>query len=395
MRIDELSSDLATRDPLWRRYLLVAACVMVAAALYRVPLELGRLAFEPLGSGASADLVKRFQEVHAWFAGQPVYGVIESADYPPASYIVMFPLTHWPTLDITRMVWTLSTIAALAWLCIITVRESDAATPAERWFAALLPLSGYATAATIRIGQMGVHLLPVLLAGTLVIARQRRSWGRDLLAAALLVAALIKPTFAVPFFWVAFFRGGLRFTMLAVAGYIALTLWGVAYQQPSLIEQIQGWLGQSGNVEATTAHANVFSWLGRAGLEAWYLPASLLVLGAAGLWTWRYRSADAWLLIAFASIVARFWSYHRWYDDILMLPAMIVLMQMIGSAERTGRRDVIAIVLLVVNWVFWLAPAQVLSAPAPWSDLFKVAKTTTWIAIMALIMIRTHRSRPA
>jgi hypothetical protein len=395
MTLDDAAPVPARGDPLWRRFLLIAACLMAAAALYRVPLELGRLAFEPLGSGASTDLVKRFREVHAWFAGSPVYGVIESADYPPASYIVMFPLTHWSTLEITRIVWAVSTIAALAWLCVIAIRESGATSAREKWFMALLPLSAYATAATIRIGQMGIHLLPVLLAGTLLVAREQRSWRRDLVGAGLLVAALIKPTFAVPFFWVAFFRGGVRFTALAVGGYLALTFWGAAYQQDSLPALIQGWLGQSGNVEATTAHANVFSWLGRAGLEAWYLPASLMVLGAAGIWTWWNRAADAWLLVAVASIVARFWSYHRWYDDLLMLPPMIVLFQMITDGGRAGRRDLLAMGLLVVNWAFWLAPAQVLQAPPPWSDLFKIAKTATWLTMLVVLMVRTHRSRRA
>lgn len=395
MTLDDAGSSPAKIDRQWRRFLLLAAGLMAAGALYRLPLELGRLAFEPLGSGASTDLVKRFREVHAWFAGSPVYGVIESADYPPASYIVMFPFTHWPTLEITRLVWTISTIAALAWLCVIAIRESGATSARETWFMGLLPLSAYATAATIRIGQMGIHLLPVLLAGTLLIARAERSWRRDLIATGLLVAALIKPTFAVPFFWVAFFRGGVRFTALAVGAYIGLTFWGAAYQQDSLPTLIEGWLGQSGNVEAATAHANVFSWLGRAGLEAWYLPASLFVLGAAGAWTWWNRHADTWLLVAVASIVARFWSYHRWYDDLLMLPPMIVLFQMILAGERSGQRDLVPMALLIANWAFWLAPAQVLQAPAPWSDVFKVAKTATWLAILALLVVRTHRSRLA
>jgi hypothetical protein len=395
MTLDDSAPVPPHRDLHWRRALYVAALLMAAAALYRVPMELGRLAFEPLGSGAATDLVKRFREVHPWFAGEPVYGVIESADYPPASYIVMYPFTHWPTFDTTRLVWTITTTLALAWLCSITMRESGARSGPERWFAVLLPLSAYATAATIRIGQMGIHLLPVLLAGTLLIARTERSWRRDLVVAGLLVAALIKPTFAVPFFWVAFFRGGMRFTILAVAGYVGLTFWGAAYQQDSLITLIQGWLAQSGNVEATTAHANVFSWLGRAGLEQWYLAASLAILAVAGAWTWRYRAAEAWLLIAVASIVARFWSYHRWYDDLLMLPPMIVLLQMINAGERASRRDLVAMALLALNWAFWLAPAQVLQAPPPWGDLFKLAKTTTWLATLALLLMRTHRSARA
>lgn len=383
------------RDEQWRRFLLLAACLMAAAALYRVPMELGRLAFEPLGRGASTDLVKRFIEVREWFAGRPVYGVVESADYPPASYIVLFPFMHWATLQTARLVWTVTTIGALGWLCFLTVRETGATTRLEKAFAVLLPLSTYATAANIRIGQMGLHLVPLLVAGVLVLSRHTPSWKRDLVASVLLVAALVKPTFSVPFFWVAFFVGGFRFTVLSVAGYVLLTLWGASFQQDSLPALIQGWLGQSGNVEATTAHANLFSWLGSVGLEDWYLPGSLAVLAVAGAWTWWNRGANVWLLTAVASIVARFWSYHRWYDDILLLPPMIALFQMVTKAERAGRRDLLPMVLLILTWGFGMAPAQVLSWPAPWSNLFKVAKTTTWIALLVLLVVRVHRDRRA
>lgn len=392
--LDDQAPESAQRDQLWRVFLLLACCLMVAATLYRVPLELSRLAFEPMGSGASTDLVKRFREVHAWFAGQPVYGVIESADYPPASYIVMFPFVHWPTLELTRLVWTLSTIAAMAWFCVITVRESGAETKVEKLFAALMPLATYATAANIRIGQMGLHLVPLLLCGLLMLARQQQSLRRDLVAGGLLVAALIKPTFSVPFFWVAFFRGGVQFTAIAVIAYIALTLWGAAYQQDGLVDLIQGWLGQSGNVEANTAHANLHTWLGSAGLQDWYMPGSLAVLAAAGLWTWYYRKSDLWLLIAVAALVSRFWSYHRWYDDILLIPPMIALFRAVKTGERTGRRDIVAMMFLVLVWAFGMAPAQVLSFPAPWGDMFKIAKTLTWTLLLAELMIRTHRARP-
>ena len=395
MSLDDLARDSAQRDQLWRNFLLIAACVMAAAALYRVPLELSRLAFEPLGQGASTDLVKRFREVQAWFDGRPVYGVIESADYPPASYIVLYPFVHWPTLEITRLIWTASTIVSLAWLGVITLRETGASGAVERAFVVLLPLSTYATAANIRIGQMGLHLTALLLTGLLVLAHQDRSWKRDLIAAALLVATLIKPTFSVPFFWVAFFRGGIRFTVLAVGGYIALTLWGAAFQHDSLLALIQGWLGQSGNVEATTAHANLHSWLANAGLQDWYVPGSLLVLVTAGLWTWWYREADHWLLIAIASLVARFWSYHRWYDDILLLPAMIALYRMIAEEEREGRRDLIAMGLFVALWGFSIWPPQLLAMPAPWDSLFKDAKTITWVLLLIELLRRSRRARPA
>jgi len=381
----------STTDRLWRAFLLAAVALMAVAALYRVPTELWRLAFEPLGHGASTDLKKRFIEVHEWFAGRPVYGVVESADYPPASYPVLFPLVHWPTLAATRLVWTASTIAALAWLTVLCVRESGAQDRTAKAFAALLPLACYATAANIRIGQMGVHLLPLLVAGVLRLARAERSWGRDAAAAALLVVALVKPTFSVPFFWIAFFRGGWRATVLICGGYAALTLLGAAFQHGDLPSLIHGWLGQSGNVEFDTAHANLFTWMAALGLQRFILPASLLVLLVAGGWTWWRRDADPWGLLAVAAIVARVWSYHRWYDDILMLLPVLALLRMIAAQGASGRSDRAAMVLVALLWGFAILPAQLFAGRVPLSGAIKAAKTTVWMATFAVLLVRTGR----
>jgi hypothetical protein len=207
----DLSYETTPRDQLWRSFMLVSACLMAAAALYRVPIELGRLAFEPMGQGAAHDFFFRFREAREWFAGHPVYHVVRNADYPPASYLMLFPFTSWP-LNIARLVWAGTMVAALTWLCTITLRECKARTPLERVFVVLLPLSGYAAAATIRVGQMGLHILPLLLGGLLVLATRERSWKRDVTAALLLLPALAKPSFSVPFFWIAFFVGGIRLT---------------------------------------------------------------------------------------------------------------------------------------------------------------------------------------
>jgi len=365
---------------------------MIGAALYRVPVDLWRLAFEPLGHGASTDLKKRFIEIHEWFAGRPVYGMVESADYPPASYVILFPLLFWPTLETARLVAALSMTAALAWLTTVMIKASESQDRALRWFAALLPLSMYATAANIRIGQVGIYLMPLLLVGTLLLAERERSWKKDLVGSILLTAALVKPTLSVPFMWIAFFRGGIRPMVMIPFLYVVLTVVAASFQHSSLPALVQGWLGQSGNVEFNTAHANVHTWLGMAGMEQYLLPASLLVLLAAGAWTWWYRRGDIWILLGVAAIVSRFWSYHRWYDDILLLVPLVTLLRMVVTRQAAGRADWVAMALVVLIWGFGIAPAQVLSAPPPWSDLFKAAKTTTWLATLALLLVR---ARPA
>ena len=79
---------------------------------------------------------------------------------------------------------------------------------------------------------------------------------------------------------------------------------------------------------------------------------------------------------------------------ILLLPPLIALFRMIKAGERAGRRDLVAAALFVLVWAFGMAPAQVLSFEDPWGGLFKVAKTITWVALLVVLIIRTHRARP-
>jgi glycosyl transferase family 87 len=389
----DLSYEATPRDQLWRSFILAAACLMAAAALYRIPIELGRLAFEPMGQGAAHDFFFRFRESREWFAGRPIYGVVSHADYPPATYVMLFPFTSW-SLNIARLVWAGSMVGALAWLFMISVRECAAKTTLERAFVVLLPLCSYATAATIRVGQIGLHILPALIAGLLILANQERSWKRDLTAAVLLVFALAKPTFSVPFFWIAFFVGGVRLTTLVVAGYVALSWWSSSFQPDSLAVLVQKWLAQGSTISSDTAHGNIQSWMANAGIAAWNLQAPLLVLGAAGIWTWLYRRADVWLLIGVASIVARMWAHHRWYDDVLLIPPLVTLYRMISAGERAGKRDAVAMALFAIVLGFSIAPARFLDLETTVSVAFKAAKSIAWVALLVEILIRTQRAYP-
>jgi hypothetical protein len=347
-----------------------------------------RLAFEPQGSGASTDLKKRHIEVGAWFAGEPVYGAIESADYPPASYPVFWPFIGWGmSLEQAKIAWALSSLAALAWLTLTVVRSSGG-TPLEQWFLAAAVTSTYAVSANLRIGQVGIHLMAVILAAARLLARTPRTPLHDGLAAALMLLAVVKPTFGAPFVWLAVVLGGINAAAGIGLGYLALTVFGASFQDASLPELIRGWLDQSSLVEFDTAHANVHSWLGRAGLDDWLLPASLIMLALAGIWTFLCRRASPWILLGVLAIVARIWSYHRWYDDILMIPPLLALFHVARDESDRSPVGHVAAALMLGIALLGAAPGSLLSYPPPWGDAFKLVKTTVWMTSLAFLLWR-------
>jgi hypothetical protein len=377
------------------RLLRIAVVLLAALALLKLGDEFRRLIWESGRSGA-IDLRILHELVYRWFAGRSVYSELITAVHPPATYAILWPLLGWLAVAPARWLWAGTTVAVLGWLAYLTVHESGADTPLERVFVALMLFSINATGVTIGNGQLTVHLLPVLVAGLLLLRRGRGGGREDLLAAAMLLVTLAKPSVSVPFFWIVLFVSGrLRPALLVALGYIALTLFAASFQEPGLGILLRGWLANSSALAVRGGYANLPIWLFTLGLEQWILPASLLALMALGFWTYRHRHGDLWLLLGVTALVARFWTYHRLYDDLLVLFPMIALFRIAKRGPSTDGNDVLAGMLLAITIFAMLAPARLRYAPWPWYLLFTGGHALVWIAVLIFLLDRARRERNA
>lgn len=360
--------------------LRLAVALMAILALLKLGDEFRRLVWESGRIGA-IDLKLYHKMVHHWFAGLSIYGVLKHAEYLPASYVILWPFLGWLAVTPARWLWAATTVVALGWLVFLIVRESGADTPLERVFVALMFLSMNATGVTVGNGQLIVHLLPALVAGLVLLHRRQRRWREDVLAAVLVLATLVKPTTSVPFFWIVLFvSGNLRPALLILLGYGALTLFAASFQEFELVPLLYNWfeygVGRGGGVSVTGGYAHTYNWLATLGLQDWNLLASLLVLATLGLWTYRHRHRDLWLLLGVTALVARFWTYHRLYDDLLILLPMIALFRIAKRDSSADGSDVVAGVLLAITMLAMLAPARLRFAPSPWYLIFTAG--TRW-----------------
>ncbi len=340
--------------------------LLIAVVLTAIGMSLRLLYFLPemlwdYSLRSASDLRMRHVEVHTWFAGLPVYGAVESADYPPASYAILWPLLGWLPLAPARWLWAVTTLLGLGFLAYVCVRESKVSAPVQRLLMALLPFSIYPTAVTILTGQLGVYVLSALVAGLLLLRYGQGRWWEDLLASALLVASLVKPTLAAPFFWlVLIVPGRLRPAMLVSVGYAALTLFAATFQKAGLLALMQGWRGQESNIRIVDGHTNLSKWLAVIGLTELILPVALAALLGLGVWVWRHRRVDFWLLLGVVALVARLWVHHRLYDDLLMLLPMITLFRLARKSPSPDGSDLTAGLLLAALLAAMLAPGEML-----------------------------------
>ena len=191
-------------------------------------------------------------------------------------------------------------------------------------------------------GQLALHLLPMVVAGLLFLLRRPPSWRRDLGGAALLLLSLAKPTLTAPFMWIAITaRRPLPPAALLGLGYVGLTV-ASSFFQPGgpvgLMGQFAGGAARDAARAAGLSHADLHAWIEALRLGGGYTVASLAALAALGWWTiFRARDADPWVKLGVAAIVARVWTFHFRYDDMLLIVPLISLIRLVSRRERARR----------------------------------------------------------
>lgn len=328
-----------------------------------------------------------------WFAGIPIYLVINNAAYPPASYVLGYPFVGWLDFTAARWLWAATSIVALVVLAILLVRASLATSRVEKVFVVLMLLAMNSTGVTIGNGQRILHLLPAILASLALLYRESRTLLHELGGSALYLFALIQPAITVPFGWLVLFspRGWRPVAVIGTA-YVALTVFAKSFQSASLDTLLKDWIALSSFMASSNGYGNLSIWLADLGLAEWSLAASLLVLLGLGLWLYTHRSVDRWVLIGVTALVARFWVYHMLYDDVLVVLAMLALFR-IAKQESENTTGIIAGMLLAVNVLAMLFLANWLILPAPWHFIFVGGHTVVWLIDLIFLVGHARQQR--
>lgn len=384
-----------------RRALILAAAAMAAVAaawlgyqFWRLLWQPETLAGRPVHPGA-IDLLERYDETTSWFRSLPVLNPV----YPPASYLLLWPFLGWLSSQAAIALWAATSLLAAAWLVALTVRESGVTSLPARVCVALLPLAMYATGATIGNGQLNVHLMPLLVAGILLLRQEPVTARRDWAGSLLVLGSLVKPNISAPFFWiVALALRRWRPALIVVVGYVALTLAAAPFRPDSLAVQLRNWLSFSAGSaywSSAVSREVVNSWpmqlsinpqqyvLSLLHLQQWATAVSLGILAALGVWIYRRRDADSWLLLGVSGVAARFWTYHRWYDDIVMLLPMIAMLRLVAADARPGVTP--SRLLLVAAVLTTLAPGGLYVLPPPWLGVYVVTQIAVWLLLLRVI----------
>jgi len=393
-----MSGTLVERFEQWwdRHASVILAALSVPMALLatlKIGDEFRRLLWDP-GKAGAIDLRILHRWVAIWFSGEPLFSAHQYALYPPATYLMLWPLLGWIDVPTARWIWAILTAASLVALSLFSIRISDAKTSREKLFAVLLILSINGTGVAIGNGQLLLLILPALIGAAFMIHRDNRSVPLDVVSGSLLTWAMIKPSITLPFFWVFLFR-----RTHWRAGVFAIVLYGIATVVATAVqkENLAVLFGQmSNNVTTTTAlfpgTRNLHGVLTALGKPEWIVWATAAVLAGSGIIIYLLRRADLWVLIGITALIARMGAYHRVYDDGLILLAELALWR----AAKLGATSAIRLtawILLAANALVMLCPARFLDYypqyawSAPWMWICTSVQAAIWLLSLACLII--------
>ncbi len=391
-------------QPIQRKRLgVVLTGIVVFLATTFLIYEFWRLLIEP--DIGARDLAQRYREVRLWFDGGDVYGVIGTAVYPPASYAMIWPLCGWMTFPVARLACALFSFGTLAILVGLTLHLTRHVTIVPVYVRALIPIANYSIGAGIGNGQLSLFSITAMIGAIHLLdtPESRGSFRRHMLANALFVFALIKPTLTAPFLCLWLFSArNLRSLMQVSVMYLALVVFAAAYQSDDIATLHQNWLWKGvrgvavGSVSG--AGSNIHTGISQVivgedkksvlavidaprsdDLHSLHILTTLAALLLFGAWTLVHRHVDKWVLAAVIAYVARFWTYHRWYDDVLILIPIVVLLRIASDRVPTRQRKV-ALILFALTTVFMISPGGLYLLPPPWNAIYSNMLTGIWIA---------------
>lgn len=362
---------------------------MSLLAVTRLAYQLWRLLLEKDWNGA-IDLRIVHELVYLWFTGEPLKEVI----LLPATYVMLWPFTGWLTFEYARWLWAILYIVSLVWFLYIVIRETGIREKREILFTVLFILAIYPTGIIIGNGQLILFLLPAALTAILWERTSVRSLSGDIFVSALFLFSLLKIPVTAPFFLIPLItQRAFRPLFIAACGYIILTYAAMSYRDAGLVETFQIWLKDSSTLATTGGYANLHIWLGSLGLKKMILPSSFILIAAFCVWLYMFRKIDVWIQLGVAAIVARLWTYHRLYDDLLIIVPMITIFRIVRNNKLSPNEGLLADLLLLVSWLGLLSPGFFLQLPPPFGTLFRTGQTIIWISMLVFLLYYSYKAR--
>ncbi len=356
---------------------------MLILGLLKLSDEFVRLLFN-FHEQSAVDLKVFIKLAQDWFAGLPVFQLHTFSLYPPASYLIFWPLTLAPE-TVTRWIWAGLNIGLLIWLAIFAIRTGRGQSTREKIFLALIPLSMNATGVVIGNGQITLLVIVMLWLAISLSINEKASRVKQLLVVPLFFVALVKPSLAVPFFWIVLFvPDSMLFGILIGAAYVAATLFSLQFQTTGLSDVLIQWMGRATDVGG--GYANIQTWLYSIQLKQMILPSQFVLLSLLGWWVYINRKRDIYMVAGVVALFSRLFAYHAVYDDVIVIFAILAIVRLSQQKNIAFPYRFSLECLVGINVLVMLMPARMQHYPQPFEFLFIWGHGIIWLLDFAILL---------
>jgi hypothetical protein len=366
--MNDISYPASSKRP--QRPLILVSLVLIPVALFYIGQGVANLAFR----GNPFDLRQRWVDQQYIFHRQNPYDVMFfakamqhgdapprtsrntaadtaigapwSGGYPPWSFFSGAVLVGLPW-NAERVYFAILNLAALGFLGGWGFSIGRKFGTEVGIFLAAATAAMGANRVTLSFGQYGI-LVNALLVGALVLEERRR----PILSGLMLGIAMLKPNIAAPFMLCFLIQRRFKALTSAIAYLIAasLVIWAVTHTNP--LEMIRQMLTTS--QEYITNSTSILKAVIKIGVP---MTKAIVIVAAGGMFVGgvlmlRLRDGSLLTQFAIACVIARFWTYHHPYDDLVLIFLLVRLAQ--GMLKRPTVPDTIA---------FWLVGLSLLWLP--------------------------------
>ncbi|MEW6145798.1 MAG: hypothetical protein AB1598_12355 [Thermodesulfobacteriota bacterium] len=186
-----------------------------------------------------------------------------------------------------------------------------------------------------------------------------------------------------------------RVIISVAAAYIFLTFLALSFRDMDIIQYSSRWVEVNSIIITRGGYANIHHFLGPFGMKYLLLPSSLILMAASGIWVYKYRKTDIWIQLGVIAIIARLWTYHRLYDDLLILIPIVAVFRLLRSGGLSENQRRAAVLILILSCLGLLSPAFFLQLQPPLGTLFRTGQAVIWLSMLAFLLYYSYKASKA
>ncbi|GFE71023.1 glycosyltransferase family 87 protein [Chroococcus sp. FPU101] len=340
-----------------------------------------------LNEKSAKDLFQRWQEQQYIYQGaypydvgktikvDPKIGMIRSGGYPPWAFFTGFLFVPPISWNLTRLYFGLLNIISLVVLALFAFHLGKPYSCSKAWFsmAASLAISSHTT--SLNNGQYGIIINAFLI---LMYWSLYKNW--NLLAGLAFGVAMIKPNISALYIFVLLIRRRIK-ALISFSIYLTFATLVICYLTKLSPFYLMEGMFRYSSYFAKQGYSliNVLMNFGLDSEVATFV-APLLGLIVITIISYLCRNYSLLTLFAIASFVGRVWTYHRVYDNVMLIFLVFALLNL--TFQNPKKLNIIVLSLLLIT--LWL-PARITTLP-----YVEISQMAIWVISLVYLLIQEY-----